>query len=65
LFDLNIRPKNMSVEELQSGFLKLVSALYSTEETRSRRRALKRWLKQSPALERTRAATATLEAVAA
>jgi radical SAM superfamily enzyme YgiQ (UPF0313 family) len=48
LFDINITPKNMSVAELQSGFLKLVKQLYSTEETQTRRRRFKRMLKTSP-----------------
>jgi radical SAM superfamily enzyme YgiQ (UPF0313 family) len=47
LFDINFRPKNMSVEQLQSGFLKLVKQLYSAEETRERRRKFKRMLKTS------------------
>jgi radical SAM superfamily enzyme YgiQ (UPF0313 family) len=41
LFDLNIRPKNMSMAELQSGFLKLGKTLYSEEETETRRRKFK------------------------
>ena len=48
LFDINFRPKNMSVEQLQNGFLKLVKQLYSAEETRRRRAAFKRRLKMSP-----------------
>src|SRR5438093_1337263 len=31
LFDINIRPKNMNVHELQNGFLRLVKCLYSAE----------------------------------
>ena len=48
LFDINFRPKNLSVAELQSGFLKLVKQLYSAEETRERRLRFKRMLKTSP-----------------
>ena len=48
LFDINVRPANMSVAELQSGFLKLVKELYSAEETAARRRRFKRMLKNSP-----------------
>jgi len=48
LFDINFRPKNMSVAELQSGFLKLVKQLYSAEETHERRTKFKRMLKTSP-----------------
>lgn len=48
LFDINIRPKNMSVAELQSGFLNLVKQLYSAEETTERRAKFKRMLRTSP-----------------
>jgi radical SAM superfamily enzyme YgiQ (UPF0313 family) len=48
LFDINFTPKNMSVDELQQGFLKLVKELYSTEETHARRSNFKKRLKFSP-----------------
>jgi len=48
LFDINIRPKNMSVEDLQSGFLALGKSLYSAEETALRRINFKKMLKTSP-----------------
>ena len=48
LFDINFRPKNMSVAELQSGFLDLVKRLYSAEETAERRTKFKQMLKKSP-----------------
>jgi hypothetical protein len=48
LFDINFQPKNMSVAELQSGFLKLAKELYSAEETLERRAKFKRMLKTSP-----------------
>ncbi len=48
LFDINFRPKNMSVEQLQDGFLSLVKRLYSVEETNERRRKFKARLKRSP-----------------
>jgi radical SAM superfamily enzyme YgiQ (UPF0313 family) len=48
LFDINFRPKNMSVEELQNGFLGLAKQLYSAEETHERRSKFKRMLKTSP-----------------
>jgi radical SAM superfamily enzyme YgiQ (UPF0313 family) len=48
LFDINFQPKNMSVAELQSGFLKLGKELYSAEETQERRARFKRMLKTSP-----------------
>jgi radical SAM superfamily enzyme YgiQ (UPF0313 family) len=48
LFDINFRPKNMSVDQLQSGFLRLAKQLYSTEETQMRRRSFKQRLKDSP-----------------
>jgi radical SAM superfamily enzyme YgiQ (UPF0313 family) len=48
LFDINFQPKNMSVAELQNGFLKLAKQLYSAEETQLRRSNFKRRLKASP-----------------
>lgn len=48
LFDINFQPKNMTAAELQAGFLGLVKALYSAEETQWRRREFKRRLRQSP-----------------
>jgi len=48
LFDINFQPKNMSAEELQSGFLKLAKQLYSAEETQERRARFKRRLRHSP-----------------
>jgi radical SAM superfamily enzyme YgiQ (UPF0313 family) len=48
LFDINIQPKNMTVGELQSGFLDLAKRLYSQEETEERRRKFKLGLKHSP-----------------
>ncbi len=48
LFDINFTPKNISVAELQSGFLRLAKQLYSTEETQTRRREFKQRLKSSP-----------------
>lgn len=48
LFDINFQPRNMSVAELQAGFLKLAKQLYSAEETRTRRSNFKRRLKTSP-----------------
>jgi radical SAM superfamily enzyme YgiQ (UPF0313 family) len=47
LFDINITPKNMSVAELQAGFLRLVKQLYSKEETDARRRKFRQRLKSS------------------
>jgi radical SAM superfamily enzyme YgiQ (UPF0313 family) len=48
LFDINFQPKNMTVEQLQSGFLGLARQLYSAEETQCRRSNFKRRLKISP-----------------
>jgi len=48
LFDINVRPKNMTVAELQSGFLDLGKRLYSDEQTAERRRKFKTMLKRSP-----------------
>jgi radical SAM superfamily enzyme YgiQ (UPF0313 family) len=47
LFDINFRPKQLSVHQLQAGFLRLVKVLYSTEETQQRRRGFKTRLKQA------------------
>jgi radical SAM superfamily enzyme YgiQ (UPF0313 family) len=47
LFDINFKPRGMSVAELQAGFLKLVQQLYSTEETQTRRRGFKRRLRSA------------------
>jgi radical SAM superfamily enzyme YgiQ (UPF0313 family) len=47
LFDINLTPKNMSVAELQSGYLKLVKTLYSAQETTARRRGFRTRLKRS------------------
>ena len=47
LFDINFQPKDMSLAQLQQGFLGLVKALYSAEETRSRRLKFKQMLKHS------------------
>jgi len=46
LFDINIRPKNMGIEQLQAGFLQLAKILYSKEETEARRRGFKTRLKR-------------------
>ena len=48
LFDINFVPKNMSIEQLQAGFLRLVESLYSADETQRRRTAFKRMLRVSP-----------------
>lgn len=48
LFDLNFRPKNMSVGQLQTGFVDLVRRLYAADETVERRAKFKRMLKTSP-----------------
>jgi len=48
LFDINLRPRNITVEELQSGFLELGKRLYSAEETALRRANFKKTLKTSP-----------------
>lgn len=48
LFDLNIRPWNMTIQQLQQGFVELARRLYSNEETNERRRKFKRMLRDSP-----------------
>lgn len=47
LFDINFIPKNMSVAELQNGFLGLGKRLYSAEETDTRRGRFKSMLRTS------------------
>jgi len=46
LFDVNYQPKGMSKEELEIGFKKLVSSLYSKEFTSWRRENFKKYLKE-------------------
>ena len=48
LFDINFQPKNMSLPDLQAGFLRLAEQLYSADETRQRRSRFKRSLRTSP-----------------
>jgi len=60
LFDINFRPRQMSVSELQSGFLGLARQLYSTEETNRRRRKFKTMLRSSPNFGRRARATEQL-----
>jgi radical SAM superfamily enzyme YgiQ (UPF0313 family) len=55
LFDINVRPKLMSVEQLQSGFVDLARRLYSTDETAGRRRKFKAGLKTSEHFRKARA----------
>jgi len=47
LFDINFIPKNMTVAQLQAGFLALGKQLYSAEETAERRHKFKMKLKES------------------
>ena len=42
LFDVNVRPKGMSVSELERGLLELGQRLYSAEEKKARNRAFRR-----------------------
>jgi len=48
LFDPNVQPRDMSLAELQAGFLNLAKTLYSQEETDARRLGFKRRLRRSP-----------------
>ena len=54
LFDINVQPKNMTVSELQTGFLRLAQQLYSQEETAERRRKFKADFRKSARLQRDR-----------
>jgi radical SAM superfamily enzyme YgiQ (UPF0313 family) len=47
LFDINFIPKNMTVAQLQAGFLRLGKQLYSAEETAERRGKFKKRFKES------------------
>ena len=47
LFDINVRPKQMSIADLQAGFLKLGQQLYSAAETTRRRRKFRTKLRTS------------------
>ncbi len=58
LFDINVRPRNMSVDQLQQGFLRLVKTLYSTQETSRRRRGFHQRLRRAAREERRMAALA-------
>ncbi len=46
LFDINFKPRNMSVQELHEGFKKLAVELYSEEFTKWRRRQFERALRE-------------------
>ena len=48
LFDINFVPKDMTIQELQDGFLWLAKTLYSDEVTKERRRKFRRMLRTSP-----------------
>jgi radical SAM superfamily enzyme YgiQ (UPF0313 family) len=48
LFDINIIPNGMTVDELKSGFYSLVEALYNERETNERRHQFHRMLRTSP-----------------
>ncbi len=48
LFDINFLPKNMTVDELQEGFLWLSKNLYSKDAVQERRRKFREMLKRSP-----------------
>ncbi len=66
LFDINFQPKNLTVAQLQNGFLGLVKQLYSAGETAARRRGFKARLRRSPNFgRRAAAAAATAETLAA
>jgi radical SAM superfamily enzyme YgiQ (UPF0313 family) len=52
LFDVNVVPKNMTVKELQEGFVNLARVLYSDEETGKRRAHFRNTLKASLSLRR-------------
>ncbi|HYO30507.1 MAG TPA: radical SAM protein [Thermomicrobiales bacterium] len=47
VFDVNVRPKQMSVEELEEGFVELAKELYSAPAVRARKNAFKQRLRQA------------------
>ncbi len=47
LFDVNFRPKQMSVSELEQGLIELGKRLYSEDSTQARSRAFRRQLRRS------------------
>lgn len=47
LFDVNVKPKQMSVSELERGLIELGQQLYSTEAKRARTRAFRSHLRRS------------------
>jgi radical SAM superfamily enzyme YgiQ (UPF0313 family) len=61
LFDINIQPKLMSVDQLQAGFVDLARRLYSADETAERRRKFKNQLKTSVNFGRRAARARTVE----
>jgi hypothetical protein len=62
LFDINVRPKQMSIADLQAGFLKLGQQLYSAAETTRRRRKFRTKLRTSANARRNRPDAALLAA---
>lgn len=64
LFDINFIPKNMSVAELQKGFINLGRRLYSAEETAERRRKFRTMLRSSPHFGRHSRASRVMEIAA-
>jgi radical SAM superfamily enzyme YgiQ (UPF0313 family) len=60
LFDINFIPRDMSVEQLQHGFLELGRQLYSKEETDERRRKFRQNLRELAQDKRNRANSKSL-----
>ena len=56
LFDINVRPRSMTVDELQRGMLALSKDLYSAEPTRRRRQRFREMVRQSVRRRRQRSA---------
>jgi radical SAM superfamily enzyme YgiQ (UPF0313 family) len=54
LFDINFVPRQMSVDQLQQGFLRLAETIYSEEVTTARRRRFRRMLRTSSNVHRKR-----------
>ncbi len=48
IFDVNVQPENMSVEELEAGFIDLARELYSAEAERNRKYSFRQQLGKAP-----------------
>ena len=54
VFDVNVRPKQMTVDELEEGFVALARQFYSAEAKQARRSAFRRQIRRAAGHERER-----------